>query len=234
MADDELATDDHNGAIELACTDHDARCAWQSMHLTRDVLQADYHSALDAGFAARLSRQIEREEPPHQDSVVSFAAARDTRRRAPSSSTPPQSAPFSLWKPVAGLGLAASLAGAAFLFSQLWKSEASLDQQIAQIADTPVTAVANTTPVANAVTNTNASDVQTVAFQSGEPSMQVGNAGTRWRTDSTLPRNQQIEQRLNTLLTNHLEDASMGRVHGMLSHSRVVSYDSMPAKNEGF
>ncbi len=232
MADDELATDDRTHVIEMACSDDDAHQAWQSMHLTRDVLQADYHSALDTGFAARIRYLIE-QEAPLTDTVVSFAAARDTRRGAvPSQGGLSQSAPFSMWKPMAGLGLAASLAGAAFLLPQLWQSDQSLDaQQIAQTTDVAPadTAVANATPLNNAL-----SDVQTVAFQNPEPSMQVNNAGTRWRTDSSLPRNQQIEQRLNTLLTNHLEDASMGRVHGMLSHSRVVSYDSMPAKNEDF
>ena len=55
--------------------------------------------------------------------------------------------------------------------------------------------------------------------------------GTRWRmADNEVPRNDEIEKRLNTLLTNHLEDASMGSVHGLVSHSRVVGYDSMPVE----
>jgi len=62
----------------------------------------------------------------------------------------------------------------------------------------------------------------------------MNDAGTRWRSmESELPRNEDVEKRLNTLLTNHLEDASMGvGVQGMLSHSRVVGYDSAPDKQE--
>ncbi len=229
LADDELAADDSltdAELVELACKDHNTRTAWQCIHITRDVLQADYHSALDTDFAQRLSAKIEREEAPHQSTVALIGSTREsTRDTAKYNSrnkvarhrprTP--EAPLTIWKPVAGLGLAASLAGAVFLAPQLWKSETS-DQQL----------VDNTVNQSQPV-----SGVQTVAFL-GANARQIGNTGTRWRSDTQLPRNQQVEQRLNALLTNHLEDASMGRVHGMLAHSRVVSYDSMPSNSEGF
>jgi len=196
--------------LELACKDHDARCAWQSIHLTRDVLQADYQTALGCDFAEKVRDRIEREDS-FSDAVVSIADAPKKHNRKSVTH-------FALWKPVAGLGLAASLAGAAFLFAQLWQAEGAQgtvpDNQVAR-------------------SSTSTGPLQMVAFQ-GSRAAQIGNVGTRWRMDSQVARNQQIEQRLNMLLTNHLEDASMGRVHGMLSHSRVVGYDAMPGKQEEF
>ena len=48
--------------IELACKDQYAMAAWQCIHLTRDVLQADYHCALSSDFAARVRHSIAQEE----------------------------------------------------------------------------------------------------------------------------------------------------------------------------
>lgn len=214
FADDEYAVD--RDIVEFACNDAEARTTWQCVHLMRDVMQADYHSALDVGFAARLAQKIELEESVHQSTVVSISSAADAKR-AKSTSDRNQQKPFALWKPVAGLGLAASLAGAAFLVPQLLESTSPGNQQ--QLAQVPTTERA---------INGLQSGAQTVAFN------RVNDAGTRWRSDSELPRNQQVEQRLNAMLTNHLEDASMGRVHGMLAHSRVVSYDSLSFRNKGF
>ena len=137
---------------------------------------------------------------------------------------------MAIFKPVAGLGLAASLAGGAFLFSQLWNENSSLvggsDQTVATAPAEP----SLNAPTTN-VPSLNQNDIQQVAVGSTR-SIGVENAGTRWRSESSQ-RNKQVEQRLNALLTNHLEDATMGRVQGgMLSHSRVVSYDSMPEKEE--
>lgn len=238
--------------IELACRDQEAMLAWQSTHLTRDVLQADYTAALRPDFAALVSQQIAA-EPALQaneytaDSrqVVSLAEARSARRpdatpdfrpdvaRRAAASSSQQNEPFKLWKPVAGLGLAASLAGATLLFSQLLQTEQPGGSLVADTSST--TGEVQNVASQNSSQNSN----QNVDINSGstgvgnndvetlQASVRMENRGTRWRMDSDLPRNKQIEQRLNTLLTNHLEDARMGRVTGMMSHSRVVGYDSI-------
>ena len=224
--------------IGLACKDKEAMLSWQCAHLTRDVLQADYTAALQPGFAARVSAQIAAEAPLQIDTdyqmkserVVSLSDARQraaqgkrARQPASRSAVPNQNEPFKLWKPVAGLGLAASLAGATLLFSQIWQTEKLDGPQVAESSGDAVTQ-----PVVIAETDTviESNDVETLQA-SVHVSVPMENRGTRWRMDSDLPRNEQIEQRLNTLLTNHLEDASMGRDTGMMSHSRVVGYDSV-------
>ena len=238
FADGEMNADDQlsdSEIAELACADQEAMAAWQSIHLTRDVLQNEYHSALDSDFASKLSEKIYTEEETLQSTVVAMDQARDRLRsadvnqRSGVEKTPGNSSAkvvtMAIFKPVAGLGLAASLAGGAFLFSQLWNENNGL---VGKSDQTVATAPAE--PSLN-VPALNQNDIQQVAVGSTR-SIGVDNAGTRWRSESSQ-RNKQVEQRLNALLTNHLEDASMGRVHGgMLSHSRVVSYDSMPEKEE--
>ena len=249
LADNELDTNEQiteAELIELACKDQDAMLSWQCAHLTRDVLQADYTSALGPDFAARISDHIAAEaslqidmDDYHRDAgqVVSIADARDRTARgnyarersarsayavrgaASVGSTSMQNEPFKLWKPVAGLGLAASLAGATLLFSQIWQTEQPDGALVADVSSSAIQAQ----PVAIQDDTSESNDVQTL-----QASVRMENRGTRWRMDSDLPRNKQIEQRLNTLLTNHLEDARMGRVTGMMSHSRVVGYDSVP------
>jgi len=219
--------------IERVCDDHDAMLSWQCAHLTRDVLQADYTAALRPDFAARVRNQIAAEESVSLDAadyypegqVVSMADARQrsAHRRSSgamrSAASTSQNEPFKLWKPVAGLGLAASLAGATLLFSQLSQTDQPGGSLVAELPD-------STTELQQTVALQD-SGAQSTDVQSLQAAVPMENGGTRWRMDSDLPRNEQIEQRLNTLLTNHLEDASMGRITGMMSHSRVVGYDSM-------
>jgi len=214
LADGEQAEDSsfaQDAALEMALTDRDARSMWQATHITRDVLQADYHTSIDSDFANRVSALIDQEADI--DNVVNINSARHSG--AVSSTAAKSATSNSLWQPIAGLALAASIVGAGLIFIPAWQSEQPDDS--AQIASTD-----------NA--DTTAPAIATVAATVPEASeLQV--AGTRWRMESEVPRNEEVEERLNALLTNHLEDASMGvPVRGMLSHSRVVSYDSTPVK----
>lgn len=252
LADGELLSDAGELAedelIEIGCNDPEVRASWQSMHLVRDVLQADYHSALSPDFSARVSAAVAQEQSIAQDRapIASLAEARGRReqqtesqpqarirgaqpaRRRAVAATQSMQQPFSMWKPVAGLGLAASLAGAAFLLPQLWQPNGQPDglpdglAGSAQVAQVNAPSTTNTTAPAQTIQGT-ALEELTLQVSAG-----TSNNGTRWRMESEAVGNEEIEKRLNTLLTNHLEDASMGRVHGLVSHSRVVGYDSEP------
>ena len=216
LADDEQAEDSsfaQDAALEMAFSDHDTRRMWQATHITRDVMQADYHTAIDSDFARRVTAVIDQEADI--DNVVDINSARRSGAGAVSSTGAKPATSNSLWQPIAGLALAASIVGAGLIFIPAWQSEQPDDS--AQIASTDNV-------------DTMAPAIATVAATVPEASeLQV--AGTRWHMESELPRNEEVEERLNALLTNHLEDASMGvPVRGMLSHSRVVSYDSAPVK----
>lgn len=233
LADDELiANGDISEAelIELVCKDQDAMASWQCMHLTRDVLQADYHSALKPGFASSVSAKIALEDLGEMSAgnVVSMGAARQrvaNRTSQRQSQGRAQVATMPAWKPLAGFGLAASLAGATFLFSQLLQTE---KPEMSLVAQAEQNALESTELDANLVQQ---AGLKTSTYVAPALQASVNADGTRWRmgTDATQ-RNVQVEQRLNALLTNHLEDARMGRVQGLVSHSRVVGYDSVPSE----
>ena len=229
--------------ISRICQDEYAKSSWASMHLARDVMQGDYLSALPSDFASRISESIAHEEVYAMDvdsgyaatnqlednsaGVVSMAQARDKlsqRRDRANRAASRSKRPFVLWKPVAGLGLAASLAGAVFVGSQLVESEQPDSSSVAAVQQEQSTDVV-------AVAQQNAIDTQSAATLRAAV-RNNGNGGTRWRTDQDTSRNDTMEERLNILLTNHLEDASMGSVNGLISHSKVVGYDSMPEKEK--
>jgi len=102
---------------------NEMRAQWTSMHITRDVLRAEYSSALPGNFASVLRARIEREEPePGADvsadtNVVGLDQHR-ARKSTLASKRQGKSAASEVWRSVAGLGVAASVAGAAFMFTQ--------------------------------------------------------------------------------------------------------------------
>ncbi len=263
------------GLLEQVFENDSSVAAWQSMHLVRDVIQADYNGLLPTDFASRVSNAIALEEM-YEDTyeenfsgqsfvgdeaasgyrtaeVVSISRMRDravqSTGRVREYAEPPAAQqatvhqPFSLWKPVAGLGLAASLAGASFLFSQLWQANLwKVDQTGADSAQAGQTVASGAGAAAQDSTLTAATQQNTDLLEvlslnaaatggSGNGgSTTLGNEGTHWRMDDAAARNAEIEKRLNLLLTNHLEDASMGRVHGLVSHSRIVGYDELSSE----
>ena len=58
--------------------------------------------------------------------------------------------------------------------------------------------------------------------------------GTHWRDSGKQGHALKVEKQLNSYLTNHLEDAAMGKVSGMISHTRVVGYDTSVLRSESF
>lgn len=221
---------DIDSLLESAHYDIACKAAWQRYHLVRDVMQRDYHPALGSDFSAKLSQQISLEEnqsaEPLGDSIVVSLAEKKSARAA-RTSVPVRQTRNSrrTWLPVAGLGLAASVAAAGFMAWQLTgqqNTNSSAPIEVAQLSgDQGVSSESsdNTAP--------------TLLADAIVPTVYKQELGTRWLATTAEPRNQQVEQRLNSLLINHLEDSTMGRVQGMLAHSRVVAYDSVPV-NESF
>lgn len=220
---------DIDSLLNSASCDETCKAAWKRYHLVRDVMQRDYHPALASGFAARLSDQLALEENLNTESsgrsnVVALADKKSARtaggvhqRQARNSRR--------TWLPVAGLGLAASVAAAGFMAWQL-TGQQNTDNgnpiEVAQVTNDQVLSP-----------DTNEGNNQTLLLADAAPAIYKQELGTRWLATTAEPRNQQVEQRLNSLLINHLEDSTMGRVQGMLTHTRVVAYDSVPV-NESF
>lgn len=221
----------------------DDRCmrAWQTYHLTRDVLQKDYHSALPADFCASISARLDEEETYVQatdrgDSATGVISDRSgNNNRSTNRSTkvvafersqaelPANTAGLARsnrrWKSVAALGMAASVALAAVAGLQLLNSQSG-----ANSSDGPQ--IARLEP--------GSSTVQTLTLTEGVVPAVLTVGGTQWRGVSQEGHTRKVEQQLNSYLTNHLEDAAMGKVKGMISHTRVVGYDSNELKTESF
>lgn len=205
--------------LDSAVCETECKDAWQRYHLVRDVLQRDYHPALSPDFASKVSQSLESDyesADSSESNVMSFADKTDRLKARRHTGKRP------VWLPVAGLGIAASVAAAGFMAWQVSQSQSGFDGapiEIAQNTSIEAGSGESSQPVLLAD-----STVQTVYNR--EP-------GTRWVVTTATQRNQQVEQRLNSLLINHLEDSTMGRVQGMMAHSRVVAYDSGPV-NESF
>lgn len=225
--------------LDQVCRDERSKRAWQSYHLARDVVQKDYHSALPASFSASVSARLDSEEtysmvaqeashgqrlqsseqPAYaqtgDDNVVPFGA----RSKNPSSSEMSALTKSNRrWKSVAALGMAASVALATVAAVQLFdqsQSDAGAGTEIARLPP-------------------GSSTVEPLALTGGVVPAVLTGGGTHWRDSGRQGHALKVEQQLNSYLTNHLEDAAMGKVKGMISHSRVVGYDSSVLRSESF
>ena len=205
--------------IDSVVGDTHGKDTWQRYHLVRDVMQRDYHPALSPDFASKVSQSLDGDfdaaaEP--ESNVMSFADKSARLKARKGSGRRPA------WLPVAGLGLAASVAAAGFMAWQVNKSQSGLDGAPVQVAQ-------------NVGPETSENETQQPVLLADATVRTVYNRepGTRWVVTTSAQRDQQVEKRLNSLLINHLEDSTMGRVQGMMAHSRVVAYDSGTV-NESF
>ena len=215
------------------------RQAWQAWHLARDVMQKDYSPALPTDFWAQVSRRIDLEEtysmdvadmhmhdnsvrdvPARGANVLPFAKRTRSHSSAEISSAEISGLANSnrRWKSVAALGMAASVALAAVVTAQLFNSQNS--QTGVATAGGPK--IARLAP--------GSSTVEPITITSGVVPAVLTEGGTHWRSDEKR-RAVKVEQQLNSYLTNHLENSSVG---GMISHSRIVGYDTSVLRSESF
>ncbi len=220
LLDGELNSNDD--VLYRATCEDQCRGSWQSYHLIRDVMQKEHHAALPNNFASLVSEKIALEDDISDATadVIPFADAKRSRtqtRQVQQRET--HSAPT--WLPFAGLGLAASVAAAGFIGWQVLGNSQSTGQAPAD----------NT--VAEAVVESPATPVTVASVDTGlVRTVYRGDSGTSWVPVSG-ERDAKVEQRLNSLLLNHLEDSNMARVQGLVAHTRVVGYDS-ELVNESF
>ncbi len=235
LVDGETAGADQSEIDQLlgqVCNDDSSLKAWQAYHLARDVVQKDYHSALPADFCAGLSARLAGEETysaAGADDKIENIAADDHatvlpfQRRAKAKTSADVGAlarSNRRWKSVAALGMAASVALASVAALQLFNS-----QDTGSAAGGPE--IARLAPGSSTVTP--------LALSGGVVPAVLTRGGTHWRDSGSREGHAlKVEQQLNSYLTNHLEDAAMGKVSGMISHTRVVGYDTSELRSESF
>jgi negative regulator of sigma E activity len=218
--------------------------AWQAFHLTRDVMQKDYHSALSTDFCARVSACLDDEMTYSADDPAEYdsAFARDDKvvplQRPAVDNNRVQSAgevadisalarSNRRWKSVAAFGMAATVALASFGALQFFGTGLNS-------TDGPSLAGGGSTGPEIARLAPGSSTAQPVALSGSVVPAVLTGGGTHWRDGGQQGHAIKVEQQLNSYLTNHLEDAAMGKVQGMISHTRVVGYDTSVLRSEAF
>ncbi len=174
---------------------------WERQHLAREALHAELSPALDTGFAARVAAAVEAEP------AILAPQSRPVEPVAPAASGAP-SGSVGYRRPLAGLAIAATVAAVSIAALQLFDGGASpgVPRLAGQSAGQPAATTIN-------VTGSSAAQL-------------VSTPGTHWSAPSQTPRDRELEQRLNMYLSDHLEHATIGKVHGMLPYSRLVGYDT--------
>jgi sigma-E factor negative regulatory protein RseA len=100
MVDGECETSEQRWMLRRLSADKDLKALWQRYHLISDAVKNNLPTAVDAGFADRISRAIDADPPP-------------ARTRFSTSTG------YSWYKPVTGFALAASVAAVAVLAFRL-------------------------------------------------------------------------------------------------------------------
>lgn len=174
MVDEQLDAMEMNLALRRLSRDTGWQARWERYHLISNTLQGHLPDTLDLTFAARLHRAIEAEPLPEPAA----------RRRS------------SWYKPMAGFGLAASVALAALVGIQMNPSDAPLTAAPVPPASFAAVPVKPTRAV-----------VQTIALN---------------RPLAEDP----AQTSLNRYLVNHNGYASMNSVQGVLPYVRMVGYQA--------
>ena len=203
---------DTGDVLRRAVESDDCRHSWQSYHLIRDVLQREHHAAIPADFASRVSVSIAMEANIAEatTNVIPLAGVREPRGQRSAVRLRESQVAAPKWLPLAGLGLAASVAAAGFIGWQVFNNSQSPG------------------PAADLTTALAVIEAPQVAPQADTglvKTVYVNGSGTSW-VPVGGERDAKVEQRLNSLLMNHLEDASLTSVQGLVAQTRIVGYDS--------
>ncbi len=204
LMDGEWQDIDAASSVENACADDELKAKWSRYHLIRDVMRNEAVT-VDTPLSLRISAAIE-DEPTYSNVAVLNT---DNKRQAPSAEKP-ASQPSMLKLGAGGFALAACVALATVVGLNVWQG-----------------APGNNASTVQSVAGTTAGQ-QTLGVVLPEVEF-VSNKGTYWVTPSAQ-RSSAAEQRLNMLLSEHIENSPTADRQGMLPYSRLVGYDSIPAQ----
>lgn len=208
-------------SVEAACADDELKSTWSRYHLIRDVIRNDEIS-IDTSLSARISQAIEDEPTYTNVSAISASSGansdaainelndseKNTNAQQPNAQQPSVRQP-SAWKAgFGGFAVAASMALATVVGLNLWQSA-------------PNSGIAT-----QSVASSSAVILPGVVLPEVE---YVSNKGTFWVTPAAK-RSAVSEQRLNAMLSAHIERSPTAERSGMLPYSRLVGYDSVTSE----
>lgn len=208
--------------VKSACSDHAQKETWARYHLIRDVIRNDSIS-VDGALTSRIHDAIADE--PTYSNVSSINTALNTDNNSVALRTPDTTSADGREAPkrsnrwgsaFGGLALAASVALATVVGLNMWQGAPDSGSNGVIGAQT----VASST---NAVPNQN----QTLLPGAVLPQVEyVANRGTYWVMPEAK-RSPAMEKKLNSFLSQHIENSPTAERSGMLPYSRLVGYDSV-------
>jgi len=202
---------DRASSVKTACEDEALKATWSRYHLIRDVIRNDAIT-IDTSLSASISAAIEDEPTYTNVSAIGGANGSSTKANGSSADDSDESTTGKassakksrLWRTgLSGVALAACVALATVLGLNFWQGA----------PNSGVQSVATTT-------------VPGLVLPEVE---YVSNKGTYWVTPQAK-RSAHAEQRLNMLLSTHIESSPTAERTGMLPYSRLVGYDTVASE----
>ena len=209
--------------VKAACSDQAQKETWARYHIVRDVIRND-GIRVDGALTARIHDAIA-DEPSYSNvsSIHGDTSLNDTPNRIQAEQV--ASAPKGGNKTQArwgtafgGFAIAASVALATVVGLNLWQGAPDGGQNRSALVASATGADNNAQAI---------SSVQSVVPGVAVPQLEfVSNRGTYWVTPEAK-RSPAMEKRLNSFLSQHIENSPTAERSGMLPYSRLVGYDSV-------
>ena len=220
LMDGEWRTLDVRRSIHAVCEDEALRAKWSRYHLARQAMRREPVVPGDA-LAERVSRAIA-DEPAHSN-VTSIGPLAGPGAGG-AVAAPPAPAPATARTFAAGFGLAASVAVVtAFGLNAL--DGGSPGGGSGPVADAP----ALSGPVASAPLDPFSRQVPGAPLPNVELVANPRPDGAYWTGADSGARRAESEERLNMLLSRHIEQSPTSERQGMLPYSRLVGYNERAA-----
>lgn len=245
---------DPSDCAASACRDPALQAKWARWHLIRDALHNE-PLRVESGLAERV-RVALRDEPAYSNvasiggdrlastsvdqpvagsddaaeaargmSATSAAGGMAERRGPVTAAT----RGMSLRGGLGGFALVASVALVTAVGINLWRDAAPLADGVpvtasvpVPTADVPIGELASAGPVDTARRRVLPAEASQAPFVAPVP----GASGTHWVTSAT-DRVSDAENRLNLLLSQHIESSPAAETGGMLPYSRLIGYDAL-------
>jgi len=217
LMDGEWQDIDPANSVKALCANDELKASWARYHLARDVMRNEpvsIDTSQETCLSLRISQAIE-DEPAYSNVSEISQGSRAGAEIAKSnvvgfdnhSAAPSKQPKSSYWKTgLGGLALAACVTLATVIGLNVW-------QQGAPNSGVAAPSVASVPGVV----------LPEVEY--------VSNRGSYWVTPEAK-RSAKDEQRLNALLSTHIERSPTAERSGMLPYSRLVGYDSVTSEEQ--
>ncbi|MDH3221352.1 MAG: RseA family anti-sigma factor [Gammaproteobacteria bacterium] len=194
---DDYADENASGNVDEVIGDVNLQYRMRRYRMIGEIMRHELPPAIDTGFHEAVMARIARE----------VGAVQDRKPRAMlDSSTPAPLLSRGIFKPIAGLAVAASVA---IVTVALWQPQSQDARQpdagLAEADQIKIQQLAG----------------QRIAGSAVPVSTGVPTRGTRWKIDRGSP---ELQQKLNAYLVNHTEYSNS--VQGLIPQARVAGFDA--------